>query len=251
MEAAVKAFYGACDLVLSPSAASDAALAAAGTDAARILRWDRGVDTARFDPAAGDEPRVPGAFTVMYTGRISSEKGIDLLVEALLAARAREPRVRAVFAGGGPEEERVQAALGDAATFLGWLEGDALPRAYASADAFLFPSATDTFGQVVLEAQASGLPVVAIARGGPLSLIEHRVSGLLCEPNAGDVADALVELARSPLLCTRLSAAGLAAARARTWEGALSRLAEGYELLLSGAGSSPLAGSPTEGTRAA
>ena len=88
-----------------------------------------------------------------------------------------------MLAGGGPEQERLRERLGDGATFLGWLEGDELARAYASADMFLFPSHTDTFGQVILEAQASGLPVVAVARGGPLSLIEDRVSGLLCEPD--------------------------------------------------------------------
>ncbi len=94
---------------------------------------------------------------------------------------------------------------------------------------FLFPSATDTFGQVILEAQASGLPVVAVARGGPLSLIEDRVSGLLCEPDAERARGrAVLELARSPLLRERLAGAALRAARTRTWEHALARLADGY-----------------------
>jgi glycosyltransferase involved in cell wall biosynthesis/predicted metal-dependent phosphoesterase TrpH len=265
MSMAVGAFYGACDLILSPSAASDDALAASGMAPGRILRWDRGVDTARFDPAlrAGSPgartPDVPssaaaGTVTVMYAGRITQEKGVDLMLEAFLRAREVVPGLRLVLAGGGPEEGRVRSLLGDAATFSGWLEGGELARAYAGADIFLFPSATDTFGQVVLEAQASGVPVIALARGGPLSLIEDRVSGLLCEPNAEDVAGALLELVRSPLLRTRLAAAGLAAARARTWERALARLADGYERLLAGAGSSdvePGAPSWQEGDRAA
>ena len=71
----------------------------------------------------------------------------------------------------------LEERLGDAASFLGWLEGEDLARAYASAEVFLFPSSTDTFGQVILEAQASGLPVIAVAAGGPLSLIEHRAPG--------------------------------------------------------------------------
>jgi glycosyltransferase involved in cell wall biosynthesis len=98
---------------------------------------------------------------------------------------------------------------------------------------FLFPSSTDTFGQVILEAQASGLPVIAIAAGGPLSLIEHRVTGLLCQADARALADALLELAFSPLLAERISAGALTEVRQRTWERALERLADGYRLALS------------------
>lgn len=72
-----------------------------------------------------------------------------------------------MLAGGGPEEEGLRERLGSHATFLGWLGGQDLARAYASADAFLFASRTDTFGQVILEAQASGLPVIAVDAGGP------------------------------------------------------------------------------------
>jgi len=114
----------------------------------------------------------------------------------------------------------------------GWLEGERLARAYACADIFLFPSRTDTFGQVVLEAQASGLPVVAVAEGGPLSLIEQRVSGLLCAADAHALADAVLELAGAPELRARLVRGGLAAVRERTWEQALARLGDGYRLLL-------------------
>ncbi len=84
--------------------------------------------------------------------------------------------------GGGPEEGYLRERLGDAASFLGWLHGDVLAEAYASADAFLFASRTDTFGQVLQEAQASGLPVIAVAENGPLSIIEDDVSGLLRPP---------------------------------------------------------------------
>ena len=229
MAMAVGVFYRACDVVLSPSTASDEALAATGMPPERVLRWDRGVDTSRFDPSLREPGRLPGAITVLYSGRITREKGAELLADAFELARARDPRLHLVLAGGGPEQERLAERLGAAATFLGWLEGEELARAYASADVFLFPSATDTFGQVILEAQASGLPVVAVARGGPLSLIEERVSGLLCEPDAERLAGAVVELAGSPLLRERLAGAGLRAARQRTWEHALELLADGYD----------------------
>jgi glycosyltransferase involved in cell wall biosynthesis/predicted metal-dependent phosphoesterase TrpH len=289
MEMVVSAFYNACDLVLSPSPASDEALASIGMAPEKILRWDRGVDTSRFDPSlrserlrefwmgglafpgdstatrrvpdpalprrersevkahdasspprawgepiGGDDTDAAKPINVLYAGRITREKGAELLADAFLAARERDPRLHLVLAGGGPERERLRERVGDA-TFLGWLEGAELARAYASADIFLFPSATDTFGQVILEAHASGLPVIAVAAGGPLALVEDRVNGLLCEPNAGALAGALVELAASPLLRERLARAGLSAVRERTWERALERLAAGYRRALDAA----------------
>ena len=210
---AVGAFYSACDIVLSPSPASDARSREIGMPAERIMRWDRGVDTSRFDPslrdarAAGPAAATGARSTCSTPGGITREKGAELLADAFLRARAREPRLHLVLAGGGPEQERLrERARREHATFLGWLSGAELARAYASADLFLFPCATDTFGQVILEAQASGLPVIAVAEGGPLSLIEDRVTGLLCEADARALADALLELAGSPLLRERLPA---------------------------------------------
>jgi glycosyltransferase involved in cell wall biosynthesis/predicted metal-dependent phosphoesterase TrpH len=234
MALAVSTFYKACDIVLSPSPAADGALAAIGMPAQRVLRWDRGVDTQRFDPALRERSLLPGEINVLYSGRITREKGAELLGDAFLLARARDPRLHLVLAGGGPEEDRLRERLGDAATFLGWLEGTELARAYASADIFLFPSATDTFGQVILEAQASGLPVIALAEGGPLSLIENRLSGLLCEAGARPLAEAVLELAGSPLLREHLSRAALRSVRGRTWERTLERLADGYRRALAG-----------------
>ncbi len=261
MQSAVGAFYGACDLVLSPSPASDEALARVGLAAEKVVRWDRGVDTSRFDPAlrgewrsahhpghAAGEPMAGGRAAelstgqhandgrryVLYAGRITKEKGIDLLVDTFLMAREREPSLHLLLAGGGPEQERVTARLGEHVTLLGWLSGEGLAHAYARADVFLFCSQTDTFGQVILEAQASGVPVVAVAAGGPASLIEDGASGLLREPNATALAGALLELIGSPLLRERLSLAGQSAVRERTWERALQRLAGGYDAILAG-----------------
>jgi glycosyltransferase involved in cell wall biosynthesis/predicted metal-dependent phosphoesterase TrpH len=244
MALGVSAFYRACDLVLSPSPASDAALTAAGVERSKVARWDRGVDSTRFDPRLRERFRRSETIDVLYAGRISHEKGADLLAEAFLTAHERNPRLQLVLAGGGPEQERLREQVGDAGRFLGWLEGEELALAYASADIFLFPSRTDTFGQVILEAQASGVAVVAVAEGGPLSLIEDRVSGLLCPPEAGALAQAVLELADSPLLRERLARAGLGAVAGRTWERALERLAEGYERVMQTGGS-------TQVTRAA
>ena len=240
MSAAVGALYGACEVVLSPSEASDAELTAMGIAESRIARWDRGVDTSRFNPALRDPALLPGDVKVLYCGRITREKGADVLADAFLRARAQEPRLHLVLAGGGPEEDELRRRLGDAASFLGWVEGDELARTYASADMFLFASETDTFGQVILEAQASGLPVIAVDAGGPASLVEHRATGLLYPARADLLAEGVLEIARSPRLAARLAAAGVEAAKKRTWEDAMERLAAGYRRLLEGDGTGEL-----------
>jgi glycosyltransferase involved in cell wall biosynthesis/predicted metal-dependent phosphoesterase TrpH len=234
-------FYGACDVVLSPSRASDERLNQLGIPDDRIRRWDRGVDLKRFDPAHRDDELLSGQINVLYAGRLSKEKGVDLLADAFLEARRRDPRLHLSLAGGGPEEELLRARLGEHATFLGWLSGDALARAYASADVFLFASSTETFGQVVLEAQASGLPVVAVDRGGPACLIEHGETGLLAAPDVNGLADAVVSMTSTPLLSERISRGALAAVRGRSWEAALDRLAAAYRIALSAHGDQQLA----------
>ncbi len=178
---ALGAFYGQAGHVLSPSADSDAKLVALRIPAERIGRWDRGVDLDRFSPSR----RRPGRFgpdptrvNVLYAGRLTRERGMGLLADAFEQARSRDPRLHLVLAGGGPEREALAERLGEHVTCLGWLEGDALASACVSADLFLFASRTDTFGQVVLEAQASGLPVVAVGIGGPAELIADGRSGL-------------------------------------------------------------------------
>jgi glycosyltransferase involved in cell wall biosynthesis/predicted metal-dependent phosphoesterase TrpH len=234
-QGAMAMFYAQCEVVLSPSEASDAVLATLGIDAGRVGRWDRGVDLARFSPDRRKDDAFPGAVNILYSGRLTREKGADLLAEAFLAARARDPRLHLVLAGGGPEEHVLRARLGEHATFLGWLEGDALADAYAAADLFLFASRTDTFGQVLLEAQASGLAVVAVAEGGPCSIVEDGVTGRLCAADAGALADAVVSLAADPGARARLAGAARVAVGQRTWERALQRLADGYRRALDGA----------------
>jgi glycosyltransferase involved in cell wall biosynthesis/predicted metal-dependent phosphoesterase TrpH len=232
MDAALAALYGRCAVVLSPSESADESLRALGIAGGRIERWDRGVDLTRFGPGLRAEDSKPGELNVLYAGRLTREKGAELLASAFLAARAKDPRLRLQLAGGGPEEPELRARLGRHVTVLGWLDETELAKAYASADVFLFASQTDTFGQVILEAQASGLPVVAVAEGGPCSLIEDGRSGRLCAADPDSLAVAVTELAGSPVLRARLAEGGLAAVGSRTWERSLERLAAGYERAL-------------------
>jgi glycosyltransferase involved in cell wall biosynthesis/predicted metal-dependent phosphoesterase TrpH len=243
VDAALSAFYRQCGRVLSPSPASDESLVRLGVDRALIERWGRGVDISRFAPELRDEHwlrRITGSASaspaadprtikVLYAGRLTKEKGAELLAESFLRAYAADPRLHLLLAGGGPEEGMLRERLGEQATFLGWLEGEELARAYASSDVFLFCSRTDTFGQVVVEAGASGLPVVAVDEGGPSSIVIDGETGRLCEPDGAMLAAAILQLADSPAWRAKLGRQAREAARARTWEASMMQLADGYD----------------------
>ena len=232
MREALGAFYEACDVVLSPSAASDARLRRAGrrARAARALGPRRRHRALR--PAHAARSRRPGRIDVLYAGRQTLEKGVDLLADSFLEARRRDPRLHLVLAGGGPEEQRLRERLGDAATFLGWLAGDELAVAYASADMMLFCSQTDTFGQVILEAQASGLPVVAVGRRRAGRADRVRPLGRALPARRGRDRRGRRPPRRPPGARERLAAGGLAAVRERTWDAALGRLGDGWRRAL-------------------
>jgi glycosyltransferase involved in cell wall biosynthesis/predicted metal-dependent phosphoesterase TrpH len=243
MDMALSIFYRQCGRVLSPSPASDESLIRLGVEPEQIGRWGRGVDTSRFDPGLQDQAWLrhktgsasaspaadPRTIKVLYVGRLTREKGVELLAESFIRAHEADPRLHLLLAGGGPEEGMLRERLGDRATFLGWLGGDDLPQAYASADVFLFCSRTDTFGQVLVEAGASGLPCVAVDEGGPSSIVVDGETGRLCEADPGMLAAAILQLGDSPAWRAKLGRQALDAARARTWGAAMTQLADGYD----------------------
>ncbi len=242
---AIAAFYGACELVLSNSRTADAALRTLGVCGERIHHWTPGVDLECFSPARYHPEAMPsidgtlalasvdGARTirinVLYTGELDAERGVPLLADAFLRAREHDPRLHLILAGDGPAEPDLRERLGAAASFLGELDREQLARVYASADLLVFPDATATFGRSILEAQASGLPVLAVDAGGGAELIQSGRSGCLASPSAPSLAAAIYGLARRPPLRERLATGGLAAVREHSWERALDRLAEVWE----------------------
>jgi glycosyltransferase involved in cell wall biosynthesis len=228
MRATLSAFYGQCELVLSPSPAADESVAALGIEADRIGRWARGVDLSLYGRHRRDPNAFAGEVKVLYAGRLTTEKGADLLAESFLLARERDPRLHLLLAGDGPEEQFLRVRLGEHATFLGCLDRERLADAYASSDVFLFCSRTDTYGQVVAEAQASGLAVVAVDAGGPAALIRDRQTGWLCEPSPESLGAAVAQLAASPFLRERLARQAVVEVQGKTWEAALAQLGAGY-----------------------
>lgn len=150
----------------------------------RLLVLGRGVDTGLFTPARRD-PELRSSWgasedtpVLLHVGRLAAEKNLDLLARSWSRAREVDPETRLVVVGDGPERGRLERAL-PGAIFAGALRGEALARYYASADAFLFPSLTETFGIVVLEAMASGLDCLSFDYAAGRQLIEPEASGLL------------------------------------------------------------------------
>ena len=230
-------FYRQCATVLAPTRGVATALDARGYPAVGV--WGRGVDSERFGPEHRSEDLRFGVLgddadvLLLSVGRLSEEKRIGVLLDAF-AFLSRERRdVRLVVAGDGPARRELELTAPAGVTFVGELRGAALAELYASADVFCFPSTTDTFGQVLLEAGASGLPVVAANAGGAQELVAHGVTGQLVAPeDPRGLAAALLELAADRRLRTRLGRAGREAALARTWDAAIAELSAAYRALL-------------------
>jgi glycosyltransferase involved in cell wall biosynthesis/predicted metal-dependent phosphoesterase TrpH len=231
-------FYGRCNVVLAPTSHVADALAARGSS--HVAVWGRGVDTDLFRPerrsdALREQLLGDGSLLLLSVGRVSREKRLDVLLEAFTRVHSQAPWARLVIVGDGPARAELEASSPDGVSFLGEVRAEALAQIYASADAFCFPSTTDTFGQVLLEAAASGLPAVAAAAGGAIELVRHGSTGLLAA--AGDVdafADALALLVDDPLLRRRLAQQALAQAQRRTWPAAHAQLLAAYAAAVNG-----------------
>lgn len=187
--------------------------------------WGRGVDPLRFHPRfRSDEMRAAmGAgekdLVIAYVGRLAPEKGIHVALEGLhrvIAASGK--RVRIAIAGDGPDEARCRELAPRGTWFAGSLRGETLSQFYASADLFVFPSTTETFGNVVLEAMASGLPVVAPDIGATLELANARTAQLFHGGDSASLADALLNLLNDGARREALRSAGLEVAASRTWD---------------------------------
>lgn len=226
--------YGKCQRILVPSEATRELLIAAKIRAERIQIWTRGVDTRHFSPAhrsaalreswGVDDNRL----ALLYVGRLSREKGLDAVPSIARTLNDAGIAHRFIFVGDGPFRGELQAASPDA-VFTGELAHREVATMMASADLFVFPSRTDTLGNVVLEAQASGLPVLVSDEGGPRENIEAGETGFVClEGGPFDFASRIVMLARDRARRLRMGPAARAYALGRSWERALAPLYQAY-----------------------
>ncbi len=186
--------------------------------------WGRGVDGTRFDPSfrSMEWRRALGiaadAMVVLYVGRIAKEKGLEHALRAMHELQATSAGIRFVFVGDGPYDEELRAAAPRDAIFTGRLSGIPLSTAYASADVFLFPSVTDTFGNVLLEAMASGLVVVSADAGNTRELVGTERGVIVTAEDRGAIANALRALEADRARHAAIRTAAQRWARDRTWE---------------------------------
>jgi phosphatidylinositol alpha 1,6-mannosyltransferase len=213
-------------LTLAPSSASLRQLEELGVD--RLRPWGRGVDTERFAPDRRSDAwraRVaPGETVIGYVGRLAPEKQV-----ADLAAVADLPGARLVIVGDGPSRPALEQAL-PGAVFTGHLSGTALAEALASFDVFVHPGESETFGQTIQEALASGVPVVATGTGGPVDLVRSSVDGWLYRP--GDLYELrarVADLAGDAGKRRAFAEAAHASVQGRTWDAVCRRLVGYYD----------------------
>ncbi len=197
--------------------------------------WSRGVDPDVFAPhfrtAAYRERFGAGAadLLVTYIGRLAREKNLDLLLEAWDLIAPDRGSAQLVLVGRGPLEDEIRMREIPGVHVPGLLHGRELAEAYASADLFAFPSATETFGNSLLEAMCSGLPPIVAAAGGVLEFSEHGENAWLVEPDsASAIAEALTRLLQDGALRRRLARGALRSARERDWDAVYDRLIADY-----------------------
>lgn len=202
-----------------------------------VRLWPQGVDSHRFRPDLFSK-RWRGKLTdgnpesrlVLYVGRVGWEKGIENLKELVEAL----PDTRLAIVGDGPARKDMEKLFAGTPTiFTGILRGRMLSRAYASGDVFVFPSTTDTLGMSMIEALASGLPVVAARSGASHEVVSEGENGLLYEPGSGHaLISAVDELLSDQDLRSRMSTAASRAAKERSWEDSTSALRSYYEQVI-------------------
>jgi glycosyltransferase involved in cell wall biosynthesis len=222
-------FYGQLDTVFVNSEEYRQSWIKRGFDPAKLEIFPRGLDHKLFNPEQRDPAFAKkygasnGQVRLLYVGRISKEKDLDVLAQAYRRLREEGLPIQLFLVGHGPYSEALSAAMPDA-IFTGYLKGKDLAVAYASADIFVFPSTTDTFGNVVIEAQASGVPVIVSDSGGPKELVEDRTNGLITKSHdVEDFTRAVRELVVDPALRKQMGDHARQSVIDRSWPNAFRK----------------------------
>jgi glycosyltransferase involved in cell wall biosynthesis len=222
-------FYGQLDSVFVNSEEYRRSWIARGVAPEKLKILPRGLDTTLFSPEHRDPAfwqkfgEHNGAVHLLYVGRISKEKDLDVLAQAYRQLRDEGLPIQLYLVGDGPYLQALHEAMPEA-IFTGYLRGKELAAAYASADVFVFPSTTDTFGNVVIEAQASGVPVIVSDTGGPKELVEENVNGVVTKSHdVEDLARAIRDLVNNKRKRHQMSRQARQAVIDRSWPGAFRK----------------------------
>ncbi|TMW71803.1 glycosyltransferase family 4 protein [Alteribacter natronophilus] len=198
--------------------------------------WPRGVDCDHFSPARNDgtfrqKYAIGKKHILLYAGRVAPEKDISVLSKVIETMNPfLKQNTQWVITGDGPVLQDMKDRHGDSVLFTGYLDGTDLAQAYAAADLFVFPSSTETFGNVVLEALASGTPAVVARSGGVQEIVTDGVTGKMCEPASAESFGTAVETLLSSAPTRRLMGARARSyARTQSWSKIFSDLIAGYE----------------------
>jgi glycosyltransferase involved in cell wall biosynthesis len=220
-------FYGRMDVLWVNSESYRRTWAERGIAEEKLRILPRGIDTSLFQTNRRSTDfwqkrgARPGSVVLLYVGRISKEKNLDVIATAW--DRIKRTDVTLAFVGDGPYLPELRERLPNA-IFTGYLTGEPLGEAFASADVFLFPSTTDTFGNVIVEALASGLPCIVSDVGGPQDLIEHGQTGFVTRGlDASDFASATARLIDDTTLRETMRARCAASVAQRSWREAARR----------------------------
>jgi glycosyltransferase involved in cell wall biosynthesis len=223
-------FYGQLDTVFINSEEYRQSWINRGLDPVKLKIFPRGLDTELFNPARRDPAfwekygvATNGEVRLLYVGRISREKDLDVLANAYHRLRDEGLSVQLFVVGHGPYSQALSETLPDA-VFTGYLTGVELATAYASADVFAFPSTTDTFGNVIIEAQASGVPVVVSDSGGPKELVDDKTNGLVTKSHdVEDFTRAIRTLIVDPALREQMGGCARQSVIDRSWPNAFRK----------------------------
>jgi glycosyltransferase involved in cell wall biosynthesis len=198
--------------------------------------WPRGVDCSLFHPHYNKQEirqkyQIHEKYLFVYVGRIAAEKDVHLLPQiAKQLPESVKNDVHWLIVGDGPLKEKLQQAAPNNMTFVGYLHGEELAKTYAAADIFVFPSATETFGNVVLEALASGTPVIGANSGGVKNIVEHGKFGYLCERgNTEHFVQAILHCLSSEAKIKQMGFDGRAYALTQNWDSVFEELLAQYE----------------------
>ena len=231
-EAWIRQLHNRADVNLCPSQPMVDEARALGIR--RVGLWPKAVDTARYHPtkfSSAMRRRLtgghPGDRLLLYVGRLSAEKNLM----ALRPLMDRLPGTRLAFVGSGPQEAELKRAFaGTKTVFTGYMGGEELASAFASADVFAFPSLTDTLGNVAFEAMASGIPVVGADAGGIPDIVQDGINGFLVDPSETEIfAEKIDSILSRPDLRGALTAGALASARDQSWRKATMKVVDAYE----------------------